>query len=116
MTQYLDWKVGDRVVFVGPAKRVSIARSGLMGFLFGKKRLHHSLEADATYTIKGIGSHFELNRHERLVCVLLVEACFSGSPTTGFPAEWFRKVQPRKTSIAIFERLLNTQNNEVETA
>lgn len=96
MTQYLDWKVGDRVVCVDDNDV-------------------RFLEAGKEYTIAAIRAGTFTSRCGTLVEGVGIQLKEDGSPYYYF-ARRFRKVQPRKTSIAIFERLLNTQSNEVETA
>lgn len=98
MTQYLDWKVGDRVVCVDDTGAETVV------YPFPK--------VGTVCTISWIGYD------GGTLGVDLVEYPCPPSDTIlrGWDPEYFRKVQPRKTSIAVFERLLNTQNNEVETA
>lgn len=108
MTQYLDWKVGDRVVCIddSPAPGFDTDMDGL--------------RADHVYTIRKIAPMHAGHSEDGKISVWLSEIYrplrSHEKAEIGFNPARFRKVHPRKTSIAIFERLLNTQNNEVETA
>lgn len=102
MSQYLDWKVGDKVVCVDDAENGAydspefVAVGGLDG-----------LRKDAVYTIRSVGPDPE----DGFLSVWLEEIyrqTFRGVET-GYAIQRFRKVQPRKTSIAIFERMLKPE-------
>lgn len=96
-----DWQVGDRVVCVSDEEDMFITsgvnwRPGLDGLIKGR-----------TYTIRSLcRSHIT-----GAICVRLVEIVRplgTGDPDEGgFNALRFRKVQPRKTDISVFTKMLN---------
>ncbi len=103
---YLDWQVGDRVAciddygdrFLTPGLTYN---GGLDGLTEGR-----------IYTIRTIGlSPFDGN-----LCIWLdeiVRPLHSGIEA-GFDVRRFRKVHPRKTSIAIFEQMLHPSKQGVD--
>lgn len=103
---YLDWKVGDRVVYV-VASDLWIG-GGPSPFKKGR-----------VYTIDGFDKH---NKGDVVVASdgklyrLPEDAVYIG--VEGIDdlchVRCFRKVQPRKTSIAIFEAMLHGNRSEVE--
>lgn len=101
MSDYRDWQVGDRVVCVDDQWHDD---NGI--------KYECPLHSGTVYTISGIGESNGLYRGAaRLVVVDLVEvknpdSGFFPRHVPGFAAARFRKVQPRKTSIAILERFL----------
>lgn len=99
MTGYLDWKVGDRVVCVD-------AR--------GKWARHKPIRAKGIYTIRAIWAHPDTGE----VGVTLNEVSNDIHPTygleRGYEARRFRKVAPRKTSIAQFEAMLHSNRQTVD--
>ena len=100
---YLDWQVGDKVVCVDSVWHGNPASGHPCPLVAGE-----------VYTIASIGSGTGFYRSfVRGILIDLVEVKNPDAPyidTAGFCAERFRKVQPRKTSIAILERFLNDAN------
>lgn len=106
---YLDWKVGDRVVFVGSGGNVFLHHSkGWRAYIpgFRKTKLSHHLAGGEVYRIEAITTHTDIYRNEPIVCIYLKGFRFREDGRVGFPAKWFRKVQPRKTDISIFTAML----------
>lgn len=112
---YLDWKVGDRVVFVAPHGVVELFLSGWRRIVpgLGKIRLRHRLQAGEVYRIEALVTHSDARTGEQIVCVFLKGFRFIERGNVAFPAAWFRKVQPRKTDISIFTDLLHDRPVEV---
>lgn len=101
---FRDWQVGDRVVCV----ETWLLKDGT-GDEAGPVAGH-------IYTIREIGL---LHPFKNDVCVRLAEiinpirAYLDATGEACFAAARFRKVEPRKTSIAIFERFLLNPNAPV---
>lgn len=90
MSDYRDWQVGDRVVCVGGPKPGEPEPNPVVG---------------EVYTISWIG----LDSYDEVI----INLAEMPAPWPQEPWDWglydpacFRKVQPRKTSIAIFTRFL----------
>lgn len=96
MIAYLDWKVGDRVVCVDSCA--------------GSPKFWDHGEAPESGTVYTLRSIYVLN-DEPVVQLEEISRSdwsrFIHGPCVGYRANRFRKVVARKTSIAIFERLLN---------
>lgn len=108
MSPYASWQVGDKIVCIDDELHDRYMRPGWVSFgdLDG-------LTAGRVYTIRRIGVD-----PGALMCVWLVEIIrpplFSGDPETGYAVQRFRPVQTRKTSIAIFERMLTPKREHVD--
>lgn len=96
---YLDWKAGDKVVCINAGDPSYSGRGWVPG---------EELVVDNVYTIKRIliddAGDLVLHLHE------VERSQFSKSvfgDEAGYAVFRFRRVQPRKTSIAIFQRLLD---------
>lgn len=104
MSGYLDWQVGDRVVCVddqwsgwGLQVRNGIACPLICGSM---------------YTISRIGPSAGI--YERSSIRLAIHLCEVDHPNgVGFNVARFRKVQPRKTNIAIFTAMLHDNKEHV---
>lgn len=101
MSQYLDWKVGDRVVYA-PSDPTR-AR--------GKR--HKPLTVGRVYTIREMLGHPLTGE----VGVMLAEVVNTIHPAygreRGYYARSFRKVQSRKTDISIFTAMLHDKRSKV---
>lgn len=104
MASYLDWKVGDKVVFVHEGT-VTVIRRGWRKYL-PAKLLTHNLVAGEVYTVSGITTQFDHLSQTDVVSVYLRGFAFREAKNVPFPAIWFRKVQTRKTDISCFEAIL----------
>jgi hypothetical protein len=103
----MDWiktaKVGDNVVCVdgawSPRQRRAADRQGLP-----------LPEEGGIYTIRTIGVVIPGRVHVRLEELInpILDYAFKGPIEQAFDHVMFRPVQPRKTDISIFTRLLNT--------
>lgn len=111
---YLDWKVGDRVVFIGGG-RMRFHRPGLIRHIpyIGNYILHHRLTDGEVYVIEALTTDFDIIAKEPFVAIFVKGFRFIEEKNVGFPASWFRKVQPRKTDISIFKKLLHDAPDEV---
>lgn len=95
MSEYLDWKVGDEVVFIGFPNHINF-RDG-----------ENLPEVNQKYTIREIFIH-----KEKLV-IRLKEIVndkrnyMDAYGEAAFRADSFRKVQKRKTDISVFTVMLN---------
>lgn len=106
MSEYLNWKSGDEVVFVD--------ENALRKELYRYNEIMPEL--DKIYTIKDIG----ISKHNKdAVCLYLNEISNEtgnlyglGFNTVGFFASAFRKVQKHKTDISIFKSMLNKSPEE----
>lgn len=98
MSQYLDWKVGDRVVCVDANV---------------KGPFHKPLVKGRVYTIRKILAHPKTDD----IGVTLDEIVNDIHPTCGlercYEIRRFRKVQPRKTDIGIFTAMLHSADQKV---
>lgn len=105
MTIYLDWQVGDRIVCVDADP----------GFFWPRWPLVRGREYTVAQ-ITAVDCYYYANRlhHSPAVVVELVGVSNPSIGATGFHARRFRKVQPRKTDIAIFKAMLSPK--EVEPA
>lgn len=96
MTKYLDWKVGDRVVYAPPP-----------AFSPPQGSKHKPLVVGKVYSLREIILHPLTGD----VGVLLAEVVNSIHPAfdteRGYYANSFRKVEPRKTDISLFTAMLN---------
>ena len=102
MTSYLDWQVGDRVVCVDvssdgrydpPAEKFVPLGRNLNG-----------LELDRVYIIRSICDFYgvpSIRVHG------IVRPLSRKGIEVPYAAARFRKIQPRKTSIAVFEAILH---------
>jgi len=106
---YLDWKVGDRVVLVDCSRLVQFNHKGWRKFIpgLGKFIMTHQLVVGETYEIEAVTTHNDLTTGEPIVCIFVKGFRFNEHKGVAFPAAWFRKVQPRKTDISIFEAILH---------
>ena len=113
MSQYLDWKVGDKVVCIASAERISAMQDLTPGSNYPC--------SGGVYTIREIRDD---NSSDGRLTLLLVELDNShligvktnngyGYKEPGFPVTGFRKVQPRKTDISIFTAMLHDQRQKV---
>ena len=98
---YLDWKVGDRVVCIDPTW-------GAEGDI--QRHFCPNLpEQNRVYTLRSVDCRMVVRGKPNEVLVRLVEVVnphnYQGEPV--FFARKFRKVQPRKTSIASLEAILH---------
>lgn len=111
MTSYLDWQVGDRVV-CHRDPRPTFKKWNPVGFA--------KPEVGKVYTLREIFAETRFRNSRGAVYVRLAEIVnqpvdtFVGLYEPAFAASLFRKVQPRKTSIAIFKAMLAPK--EVEPA
>jgi hypothetical protein len=101
MSDYRDWKVGDKVVCVvdeWPRGCVEAALGVLCPLVSGAIYTVASLTINGGVGIDGLC--------DKKVCVHLDEV---RHPTQGgsFDARRFRKIEPRKTDISIFTAMLN---------
>ena len=107
MTQYLDWKVGDRVVCINADP--SIDKTQPPGWVLFMPP--EWLIEGCVYTIAGIGpdpvDDTIVVYLEEIGDFVFPEEAAVGKKRHGFLPIRFRKVQPRKTSIAVFTALLN---------
>ncbi|MET3790671.1 hypothetical protein [Aquamicrobium terrae] len=103
---YLDWKIGDRVIFVGYPEKI--------GAFSGKKRLNRVpfLAIGEEYAILDmcIRKRFAKGRHKG-------PSIFVGCVDVEHGKVWhhhsgFRKIQTRKTDISIFTALLSPAMEE----
>lgn len=99
---YLDWKAGDKVVCIKTGAW-SITKMGETHPQYGE-----------VYTIRYIAPSAETGR----LCIRLMEIVNppcrrGGTVETYYAADRFRKVQPRKTSIAIFTAMLDSTKRSV---
>lgn len=99
---YLDWKVGDRVQCVDNGG--AIGRwwndAPVVGKIYTIRSIHLDHRGDVTVWLN------EIQRDPR--------AIQEHGPLVGYYPRRFRKVQPRKTSIAIFEAMLHGNRSEVD--
>lgn len=105
---YLDWKAGDKVIYIGGDTHRIFRRVffGLFDVSFNFSRLTKGAE----YTIKGIGKA----RH-KLTGEMVVAIDIDPDPSQvpgSYAASCFRKVQKRATSIEVFTALLNPSEDE----
>lgn len=100
MSGYLDWQVGDKVVCVDAKPYPSLGKYTVLP------------DANQIYTVRRI-EPWQWTSGLSGVGVWLTELP-RPSAVGGIEHPWgafrFRKVQPRKTSIAILERFLNDAN------
>ena len=99
MTQYFDWKVGDRVVCVEETKA----------------HYHRPLVVGKVYVIRSFLVH--PGTGEVGVRLVGVENGVSSKYgiERGYQARRFRKVEPKKTDISIFTSMLRRVSSKVTT-
>lgn len=110
---YLDWKVGDNVVCIASAERISVMQALNPGSNYPR--------SGGVYTIREIRDDNRIDGRLTLLLVEIDNSHFIGVKTDsgygykepGFPVTGFRKVQRRKTDISIFTAILHGQRDKV---
>lgn len=109
MTQYLDWKVGDKVVCISVPEDMGYG--------------HQLPEIRRIYTIRQIGLGLAFGVVVKLDEIRNQSRTYNsskfGRTVTGeicFGARHFRPVQTRKTDISIFTAMLHDQRQKVPAA
>lgn len=112
--RYLDWKAGDRIAFQGIGS-VTLIHVGWRKYIPGlrKTRLTHNLVPGEIYEIDSLTTHTEFVLRHPVVVVYLKGFRFLEHGGVGFPAQWFRKVQTRKTDISTFTAMLRGTRQKV---
>lgn len=114
MSQYLDWKVGDRVACIVSAERIALMNAILPDAQYP--------QSGGVYTIREIRDDKRADGHLTLLLAELDNGHFIGVRTDrgfgykepGFPINGFRKVQPRKADISIFTAMLHDKRSKVD--
>jgi hypothetical protein len=104
---YLDWKVGDKIVCIADQDRIDAVHATVPGSIYpqsGKVYTIREMRDDSQWhSNKVVVLLKEIDNSHLLGAVLVPGTKCYVEP--GFNPNGFRPVQPRKTSIEVFQRI-----------
>lgn len=108
----MSFHVGQKVVCVDDAMRVSWRKSGFFGRFRRYRDLGHNLNRGDVYTVTAITAVRCTTSRVVFRMLHVAGAWHFGAPTIGFPAFQFRPAVETKTDISIFTRMLTPQRED----